>query len=584
MKIKEKKLIKSITLTDSEGNSINTKSLIDYAISLIKRGNIIGVKGVGGFHLICNGRDYKAVKRLRTLKNRPHKPFAMMGRDIDIVKDVCSLTKEEEKILISNKKPIVILKNRSLSSELMDIIAPKLSTLGIMLPYTELHRALFGEDLDLLIVTSGNISGGLIEHKDVEAIESLKNIVDYFLVHDINIEFPIDDSLVKVFMKDVCILRIGREYAPKVFKKPVKHRILALGSEEKNTFSLSNPQEVYVSQHLGDLKNLKSYNNYVQLIEYFKESFYANPKIIAYDMHPNYVTQDYVSKFKGIKVPIQHHHAHMASCLMENSIYEKVIGVIYDGTGYGLDGAIWGGEFFIGDMISFRRIGHFKYVSIQGGDRSIKEPWRTAASYLYNIGYEIEDVLEGIEKEKIVLIKEALKNNINCYKTSSVGRFFDAIASLLGLRNYITYDGQAAIELESLIGEYRNTEYEYYNYFIHREDEIFQIQYEEIIRGILKDMIKGISKEKIALKFHNTISEITIFLVSKLREVYGINKVILSGGVFQNDYLLNSVYKGLNKKGFEVFFNREIPINDGGISFGQIAIANAQINSREGKN
>ncbi len=567
----------SLMLINNKREIIQCEDVIDKTIELIKAGEILAIKGIGGFHLVCNGRDESAITKLRKRKRRPHKPLAIMMKNLDVVKEFCNVGEKEEMVLTSNKKPIVLLKKKS-GAILPYNIAANHRNLGVMLPYTPLHYLLLEKEVDILIMTSGNISGSSIEYKNSEALERLNNIADYFLLNNREIHVPIDDSVVKVFNSEECIVRRGRGYTPFIEKLGVKDNIIALGADQKSSFSLSKNGYVYTSQHLGDLKDLSCYKSYEYVLKHLITLLDIEPKVWVQDMHPLYITRSYDNSKKGRKIGVQHHHAHMVSCMAENNISNKVIGVIYDGTGFGIDGNIWGGELLVGTRTSFNRVGYFEYVSIQGGDNSVKEPWRCAASYLYSLGYEIKDFIKNVDKDKVEGVIQALDANLNCYSSSSVGRLFDAVSALIGLKNYITYDGEGAIELENIVD--KNIK-ENYNYHIDNIKDIFQIRYKDIIHGVLKDLQRKICKSIISAKFHNTISKITCDLVFTISELYEINEVVLSGGVFENQYLLKSIYNNLTHKGLKVFYNSKTPINDGGVSFGQIAVASAILEEEE---
>lgn len=559
----------SLILIDNRGNKKKCTDKINETINLIKSGKIIAIKGIGGFHLACSGRDKYAIRELRQRKRRPNKPLAIMMKNISTVKRYCIVNKKEEEILTSNIRPIVLL-NKKDGIDLPLNIAPKQNKLGIMLPYNPIHYLLMENNLDVIVMTSGNISGCPMEYKNCSAFDNLKTTADYFLMHNREIYVPVDDSVVKVFQGKVCIIRIGRGYAPMCEKFNIKDNIIALGSEQKNTISISKNNYIYTSQYLGDLKDLNYYKSYEYVLNHLVKLLNVKPNVWAQDMHPLYILNEYNRNKTGIKLKIQHHHAHMVSCMAEHNIFQKSIGVIYDGTGFGTDGNIWGGEFFIGTRVNFKRVGHFQYVKIQGGDKSIKEPWRCAASYLHFFKCPVNKFLDSsIEKNKIDVIIKALDSSLNCYKSSSVGRFFDCISALLGT-SFSTYDGEAAINLENILDE---NIHDYYNYKIVYKDNAYLIEIKDIIREVLMDICNKVKKSIISSKFHNTISKLTCDLVLKLSKSYGIKKVILSGGVFQNEHLLNSIYEILIDNGLEVFFNCKIPINDSGISFGQIGIA-----------
>lgn len=564
-------------LTESNGEQIQCEDAIKEAVKLLEEGKILAIKGLGGFHLVCNGRNEQAINALRNRKHRRDKPLALMAKDIEVVKEICHLSEKEKQVLISNKRPIVILKKKA-ASILPEGIAPKQNKLGIMLPYTPLHQLLFNEKLNLLIMTSGNISGMPIEYKNEEAVAHLSKVADYFLMHDRDIYIPADDSVVRVIQGVEAVIRRGRGYTPYAVKTETKKQIIAVGGEQKNTICVSKNGYTYLSQYLGDLEEFNCYENFKYVLRHFTNLFDINAELLVHDIHPAYLSTKYAKEQNLKRMEVQHHHAHMVSCMAEHSIYDAVIGVIFDGTGFGLDGAVWGGEFFIGNRESFKRAGHLEYVSIQGGEQAIKEPWRCAVSYLQAIGNDPSEIIQGLEVEKIEVVKQALDLGLNCFFSSSIGRLFDAVAALIGVRNNITYDGQAAIELENIIKEKVE---ESYSWNIEKRNGVFLIKYKDIIEGILKDIQRKELVSKISAKFHNSVSEASCALVCELRETEGINKVVLSGGVFENQYLLRKVYESLVERGFQVFHNEQIPINDGGLSFGQLHAVSA-IMEREG--
>lgn len=564
----------SLMLINNQGKVQEGSDVIEETIKFIKMGKIIAIKDIGGFHLVCSGRNEKAIAELRVRKRRTNKPLAVMMRNINTVREFCEISEKEEQVLQSSKRPIVILKKKD-NMKLPDNIALGQKKLGVMLPYAPVHFLML-EQLDVLIMTSGNISGYPIEYKNESALNHLKNAADYFLIHNREIYVPIDDSVVKVFMSKECIIRRGRGYSPFTQHMNIKDNIVSLGSQEKSSVSLAKNSYIYTSQYLGKIGNLNCYESYQYVLNHLMSLLEVEPKVWVCDMHPSYTSNNIYSK-EGIKIPVQHHHAHMVSCMAEHNILEEVIGVIYDGTGFGLDGNIWGGEFFIGTRKSFKRVGHFEYVNIQGGDAAIKEPWRCAVSYLYHCGCK-NNFVKNIDEYRINMVLQALKSSLNCYKSSSLGRFFDCIAALVGLRNFITYDAEAAIALENIIDEDVKG---YYRYKIKIENGIFIVKVKQIIDGVLCDVEDRVNKTVISAKFHNTISKVSCDLVFRLAKMYGISKVVLSGGVFENEHLLKEIYNELSKSGLKVFFNCKIPINDGGISFGQIAAAAAVIKKTE---
>lgn len=564
-----------LTLVNNKGKKVVCEDEIKKSSQLLKEGKIIGIKGIGGFHIVCSALNENSIIEIRKRKMREYKPLALMMRDICEVKKYCLLSKKEEEVLKSNKRPIVLLKKNN--KEILPFsVAPNVDTYGVMLPYTPLHYLLFSEGVPPLIMTSGNVSGRPIEYTNEGAIKNINKIVDYFLLNNRDIVTPIDDSVVKVIQRKEIISRLGRGYAPYSCYKNIDNKILACGSEMKNTFSISKDGFVYMSQYLGDLKELDSYIEYKKAINNLQNILGFKPNVVAVDMHPNYMSTVYGEKTNAIKIKVQHHHAHMASCMLEHNIMDKVIGVIYDGTGLGCDGMIWGGEFLVGDRSEFKRVGHFKYTKIQGKDSANKDIWKIGISYVHELS-EGELKNKGLNRIKNFANKDvkniccALENNLNCYKTSSLGRLYDAIASILGIIETATYDGQGAIELEKIAIQEVN---ERYNYLIVYEKDTYVIDPSRMIKEIIKDIEKGVKNSIISSKFHNTIVDITVSMACKIRCKFKINKVVLSGGVFENKYILNKIYNSLIDKEFLVFFNEKIPINDSGISFGQIAVAN----------
>ncbi|MDG5853700.1 carbamoyltransferase HypF [Clostridium beijerinckii] len=563
-------------LTNNRGDQVKCEDPIKETISLIEEGKILAIKGIGGFHLVCDGRNEQAIKLLRSRKQRKDKPLALMAKDIGVIKEICYISDKEGEVISSNKRPIVILKKKY-PFILPEAISPKQNSLGVMLPYTPLHYLLFNEKLDLLVMTSGNISSMPMEYKNEAALEHLNTVADYFLMNDREIYVQVDDSVVKVIGEVEKVIRGARGYRPYSLKTGVKNDIIAVGGQQKSTICVSKNGYAYLSQYLGALGEFNCYKNFKYVLKHFCNLFDINEEVLVYDMHPAYSSTKYAKEKKMRKIEVQHHHAHMVSCMAEHSIYDSVIGIIFDGTGFGLDGSIWGGEFLVGNRSVFKRAGQLKYVNLQGGEQAIKEPWRCASSYLYALGYDPEKIIQGVDNEKIKVVKQALDSKINCFLSSSVGRLFDAVAALCGIRNSISYDGQAAIELENII-DYKIKES--YLWDIKEANGIFNIQYKSIIEGILGDIQKKELISKISSKFHNSLIKASCDLVCKLREKEHIDKVVLSGGVFENHYLLKGIYVNLIKQGFKVFYNEQIPTNDEGISFGQLHVANAIIEKK----
>ncbi len=577
----------SLSLLDANGKQISQGSEIETTVELLIKGNIIAIKGLGGYHLACDAKNDRAIGELRKRKHRDRKPFALMAKNIEVVQKYCFVNDQESIILQSVKKPIVLL-DRKLETELViDLISPDNDKIGIMLPYTPLHHLLFDSELELLVMTSGNISSEPIYYRDNEAISGLYKIADYFLTNDRDIYIRTDDSVTSVFRDKECIIRRSRGYVPfpiditavvKTFgvSSGCIPSVLACGGELKNTFCITKGNKAFISHHIGDLENIETLVSYETGIEHFKTIFSITPEVIAFDKHPDYLSTKYADNLEGItKFSIQHHHAHIASCMVENNLTGKVIGVAFDGTGYGNDGHIWGGEFFVGDYSGFERQAHFEYVPLPCGEAGIKEPWRMALSYLIQIFGEASipynlPFLSGIAPEKTNIVLQQISKQINSPLTSSVGRLFDAVSALIGLCSVIEYEGQAAIRLEKYASAMGIS---LYPYEIITTGSINQISVKQMIAAIVQDVLNGRDISQISGTFHRTVSQITVDICRLLRDKFDISQVALSGGVFQNRMLLGLTIDNLEANGFCVYTNSKVPTNDGGISLGQVAIA-----------
>lgn len=552
---------------------------IEEAVKLLKKGKIVAIKGLGGFHLACDAANNKAVARLRRIKNRETKPFALMSPDLEKINQYCEVNKKEEEWLINKSRPIVLLKKKK-NNLISPLVAPNNNYLGVMLPYTPLHYLLLKDNFIALIMTSGNITDQPIIGDNLEALEKLDGIADFFLLYNRDIFNRCDDSVIKIINDDNVFFRRSRGFVPHPIILDFKLKeVLALGGELKNTISFSKENYIFLSQYLGDLKSVETLEFFKESITSFKEMFKVKPEIIACDLHPDYLSTQYAEEIKvkeGLKiVKVQHHHAHIVSCMAENNVKEKVIGVAYDGTGYGDDGNIWGGEFLLCDLKKYFRVGHLKYYPLPGGDKAIVEPWRMAYSYLYSIygprAKKIDiDFNHRMDYDKLSIIEKMIDKNINSPLTSSCGRLFDAASSLIGIRDEISYEGQAAMELESFCASGIK---ERYNFCICKEGEEFIIDPQEIFIDIIKDLKKRLNKKVMAAKFHNTVAEFTVDLCGKIKEDTGINEIALSGGVFQNRYLTEKIIFLLEKDDFQVYTQRKVPPNDGGISLGQAVVA-----------
>ncbi len=552
-------------------------------IELIKKGKIVAIKGLGGFHIACDAKNNEVIKLLRKRKNRPFKPFALMVRDVDTVKKYVNVSKEEEHLLKSQRAPILLLKRKE-DYGLPYEIAPNNKYIGFMLPYTPLHIMLLNTDknIDVLVMTSGNIKDDPIIYKNEDAFSYLSNIVDYFLLHNRDIHIQVDDSVLRIpLQSERLIIRRSRGYVPEPIKSPIKFKknILGCGGHLRNTFSLARGNEIFISHHLGRLDSLLSHVSYERGIEHFINLFNINPEVIVVDKHPGYFSTQFGKNIafdnKKKLIEVQHHHAHIASCLIDNEVDRDVIGIAWDGTGYGDDGAIWGSEFLIANLKKFKRKAHLQYMPLPGSKKAIEEPWRMAVSYLYKLFGEdflsIDiDFIKRLNKNKWKNLKIMIDRGINSPETSSMGRLFDAVSSLIGIRDKITYLGQAAIELEMIMDKDNN---DFYTFDIKKEKGVYIINPLEVIHLIIEDIINSVSHSIISGKFHKGVVEMIVEVSRLLRKETDINEVAISGGVMQNLYLRNNVTKMLTKEGFKVYNHRKIPSNDGGISVGQVAIA-----------
>lgn len=567
-----------LELLDSEGKK-QRGNPINKAIKLLKKGKIIAVKGLGGFHLACNAKDIKAIQTLRERKMRPYKPLALMAKDLKVISEFVHIRDKEKELTSSPRAPIVLLKKKE-KNILPDNIAPNNNFLGFMLPYTPLHILLL-ENLEVLVMTSGNKRDEPIAFDNQDVVLRLEGIADYFLVHNRDIWIQADDSIARIADDKPLLLRRSRGYSPQPIRCPIgnEKKIIGFGAHKHNTFTISREDEIFVSHYIGETDNIETIKAFERGIKHFINFFDIPPDIAVVDLHPEYQATKFGKKwaFENSKplIEVQHHHAHIASCLLDNKIEEKVIGVAWDGTGYGTDGNIWGGEFLIADLEEYERKAHLQYIPLPGGDITVKEPWRMGAVYLYDIfgkGFSRLDIdfVKALDKKKWYVIQNMIDKRVNSPFTSSVGRLFDAVSSILGIRSFINYQGQAAIELEMIAKE--NGE-EFYKFDIIRGIKTHIVEPKKVIESIVDDIKKEIPKESISSKFHIGLAELIVDVSVLLREETRINKVCLSGGVFQNIILRNEATKRLRKENFKVYNHNKLPPNDGGISAGQVAIA-----------
>ncbi|MGA9994948.1 MAG: carbamoyltransferase HypF [Pyrinomonadaceae bacterium] len=575
-----------LSLKDASGQGIvddtsGEEDAVAHARALLSGGMILAVKGIGGFHLACDALNATAVERLRRRKYREDKPFALMANSVDVVRDYCFVSEAEASLLTSERRPIVLLKKRD-GASLPKAIAPGVGTLGFMLPYTPLHYLLLEKSGRPLVMTSGNISDEPICYEDAEARERLETIADYFLVHDRRIHMRTDDSVARFAQGREMLLRRSRGYAPAPVKTSFKfeREILACGAELKNTFCLARDHYAFVSHHIGDLENLETLSSFTEGIEHYKRLFHLQPEVIAYDLHPEYLSTKYAHSCEEIQtgIGVQHHHAHVASCMADNNVEGEVIGVAMDGLGFGTDGRLWGGEFFVANFMEAERIAHLEYVPLPGGAKAIRAPWRMAAVYLHKtFGDDFLKLnLPFVRKMDVrawTTLGKMAATGMNSPQTSSMGRLFDAVSSMLGLREMVNYEGQAAIELEAIAE--RRDGVQGYEFEIDTASGI--IKTERLIRRAVEDLLDGVPPPEISAKFHLGAAHLIVTLARHTRAERRLNRVVLSGGVFQNTFLLENVCRMLKADSFEVYTHSRVPTNDGGISFGQAVIANAHL-------
>ncbi len=573
----------SVWLSDNKGKVIEGESdkAIAEAVRALLEGKILAIKGVGGFHLAADALNESAVQKLRLRKRRDHKPFALMAETIDKIKKHAVVSKEAEKILKSPESPIVLLPKKK-DSVIAPSVAEGVDTFGFMLCYAPLHYLLFAEGLEVLVMTSGNISDEPLICKDEKAFEKLSDVVDAFLIHDREIYRQIDDSIVHFIKDEPVLLRRARGYVPTPFisEKTATQDILAAGADMKNTFCLAKQNQLICSEHIGDLEDADVYHHYINSIEHMRRLFEVEPKVIAFDLHPGYFSSRYAQTVPNAKkIRIQHHWAHIASVLAEHNTDGPVIGLSVDGTGYGSDGAIWGCECLIASLKGFERLGHLEYYKLAGADKASKEAIRSVLGLLiktYSSDFDLKRfdwLLEQIEpdSQKTEIISEQIDKQINTIETSSMGRVFDAVAAMAGVGSYNYFEAQLPMALEAIIK--KNVEQAYEFELIEKKDEPFKLDLRKMVRQIIDDVKAGIEAGIISAKFHNCIAGGLFEMALRAQNKTKLNTAVLSGGVFCNRYLTGRLIKLLKKSDFDVLFNKQVPSNDGGISLGQAAIA-----------
>lgn len=632
----------------SQLSAAKNENPLSTTVGLLKEGAVVAVKGLGGFHIACDAANGDAVKRLRERKRKSNKPFALMAPDIKTIEKFCEISDEERGLLLSGRRPIVLLKKRETGEfSLPDVVSPHNRYLGFMLPYTPLHYLLFyhpspplppivkggrggGIDSSLhahfhaLVMTSGNLSEEPIVVDNDEALKKLCGIADAFLLHNRDIFMRVDDSVVRVNAmtrrrgdaetqrlgstvkshvadspcprfsdSSVSFIRRSRGYAPEpVALHDDGPEVLGCGADLKNTFTVTKGKFAIPSQHIGDMENYETLKFFEESLENLERVYRITPVAIAHDLHPDYLstrwalTRGAKGGGQGVKTfALQHHYAHIGSVMAEKGLSGKVIGVAFDGTGYGTDGNLWGGEFLVADLRGFERAGHFRYVPLPGAEMAIKEPWRTAVSYIVDAtGGEALSYLKAagfIERYGTGLIEKVMKLlQVPEFSplSSGAGRLFDAVSALLGLCDRNTFEGEAAVALESLVAAGIDDEYPYDAGRGIGEKSGVIVDFSNAIIGMSEDLFRGVDRRIISTKFHNTVSRVIVSTAQGISDAYGLSDVVLSGGAFQNLYLLERTVKDLSAKGMSVFINEKVPCNDAGISLGQAYICRERLN------
>ena len=570
-----------LRLLDGEGREITTENNPwQEAVKLLAEGAIFAIKGLGGFHLAVSAVNDEAVQNLRFRKHREEKPLAIMVRDINEARRCAHISEEEERLLTSPQRPIVLLRQRE-GHDLAPSIAPGMDTLGIMLPYTPLHHLLFEGNFAALVLTSANRTDEPICIANREAVDRLHDIADYFLVHDRDILVRCDDGIAAIYDSKAMLLRRSRGLAPKPLPLMTSFpSVLALGAQLKGQICLLREDMAFISPHIGDLETPLARDFFHENINLLQTITECRPHVIACDLHPDYYSSHAARRMtEKTVIQVQHHHAHIAACLAENHVTERVLGLAMDGTGLGTDGRIWGGEFLLADTASFERVGHFRYFLLPGGDQAVRQPWRTGASLLFSaFGSSWEDWAKRLsllpEDFSAAALHKIMTNRINCPETSSLGRLFDGAAAILGLRRQVTFEGQAAMELEAWAAKGTGT---VLPYEIEKDGAVFVLDMSPMIRALADNVLRGVSLADQAASFHQTIIAALTDMAERIAHETGIRVLAMSGGCFQNRILLEGCLSSLQQAGFTVLRHHHVPTNDGGIALGQAVIAGSHI-------
>ncbi|WP_416825330.1 carbamoyltransferase HypF [Ectobacillus polymachus] len=568
----------SVTLLDQHGHKLETQQPIKQAMQLIQAGHIVAIKGLGGYHLCCDAANEQAVTLLRKRKNRPARPLAVMAASLSAINAFAFVNEAEKKLLKSPEAPIVIVKRKE--GKLARSVAPKMTTVGVMLPYTPLHHLLFKDNENgCFVMTSANPSGMPLLYKDNEALTYLDGIADYYLVHNREIIHPVDDSVVQVSDGRLDFFRRARGYVPDPFVASNDvSGMVAFGGQQKTTFTIGRNEQVFLGPHIGDLENMETIHHYRQEYDHLMKWMDIKQDIAVIDIHPGYATRQLVEEFHTV-LEVQHHHAHMAACMEEHHLTGKAYGIILDGTGYGLDGNVWGFEVFYGDASSAQRLAHLQYTPLPGGEACIREPWRNAVAMLLDLleeeGESLARSLFPDKEKEIHILKKMIENHINIVQAGTCGRLFDAVSALCGITKIASYDGEAAILLSELVDE--TNVYEPYSYEC-IEGELVTIQMKAMIKEIARDVLAGEEAANISGRFHETVVQSILTAIERVADMQPEQSrtVVLGGGSLHNRYLRKRLREELTKRKFNVYVPEQVPCNDGGLSYGQLAVAAAK--------
>ncbi|MCA9239271.1 MAG: carbamoyltransferase HypF [Planctomycetales bacterium] len=569
-----------LRLLNPAGETLESADPLRAFVDEVLRGGIGAIKGLGGFHLVCDARDQQAVDALCARKHRDQKPFAVMLPDVAHTERYCLVSPAEQTLLNSHQRPIVLLRmlGDPTGQALASGVAPGNPYLGVMLPYTPLHHLLTHEVGGApLVMTSGNQSDEPIARTDREAVLRLGGIAAIILTHNRPIHVRCDDSVTRVVANQELPLRRSRGYAPQPIRLPIECRrpVLAVGGQFKSTFALGSGRHAVLSHHIGDLDHFAAYRAFEIEIGLYEQLLAMQPQSIVHDMHPDYASTGYAARRAAEQrvplLPVQHHHAHLASCMAEHGLDEQVIGVIFDGTGYGPDQAVWGGEFLVGDYAHYRRACHLRYTPLPGGAKAIQEPWRMAVAHLLDAGCDPSivtrnSVADPVTRGQVAMVEKLVSSGFNSPPTSSVGRLFDAVAAISGMAARVSYEGQAAMQWEWLAtGTPEDGSYPF--------ELADVVDTRPLVKAIVQDLVRGTQQRVIARRFHSTLASIIVEACRRLRTQAALDAVVLSGGVFQNALLLEETCARLEQDAFRVYRHRLVPPNDGGLSLGQLAIA-----------